>query len=81
MGPVHYIDEGQGPPIIFLHGNPDWSFRYHKITLGLKDRFRGIAVFPKEILASGGWLSQVRKATTNEKMAVSPVMAHTVVPT
>jgi haloalkane dehalogenase len=43
IGPVHYVDEGIGPPLLLLHGNPDWSFLYRKIILGLRDRFRCIA--------------------------------------
>ncbi len=43
VGPVHYIDEGSGPPLLLLHGNPDWSFLYRKIVLALRDRFRCIA--------------------------------------
>jgi haloalkane dehalogenase len=27
-GRMHSIDEGQGRPIVFLHGNPTWSFEY-----------------------------------------------------
>ena len=23
---VHYVDEGSGPPLLLLHGNPTWSF-------------------------------------------------------
>ncbi len=23
---VHYVDEGQGPTFLALHGNPTWSF-------------------------------------------------------
>jgi haloalkane dehalogenase len=23
---VHYVDEGSGPTLLFLHGNPTWSF-------------------------------------------------------
>jgi haloalkane dehalogenase len=41
---VHYIDEGQGPVFLALHGNPTWSFAYRHIVGGLKDRFRCIAV-------------------------------------
>ncbi len=44
VGPVHYIDEGAGPPILFLHGNPDWSFLYRKLVLALRDQFRCIAL-------------------------------------
>jgi haloalkane dehalogenase len=40
---VHYIDEGSGPPLLLLHGNPTWSFLYRQIVLGLRERFRCIA--------------------------------------
>ncbi len=23
---VHYVDEGDGPPLLLLNGNPSWSF-------------------------------------------------------
>jgi len=42
-GRIHYIDEGNGPPILFCHGNPTWSFLYREIVVGLRDRFRCIA--------------------------------------
>jgi len=41
---VHYIDEGTGPPLLLLHGNPTWSFLYRDIVTGLRDRYRCIAV-------------------------------------
>jgi haloalkane dehalogenase len=44
VGPVHYIDEGKGRPLLLLHGNPDWSFLYRNIVIGLKDRFRCVAL-------------------------------------
>ena len=37
---VHYIDEGGGPPLLLLHGNPTWSFLYREIVKGLRDRYR-----------------------------------------
>lgn len=43
-GRVHYVDEGEGPPIVFFHGNPTWSFLYRDIIAGLRDRFRCIAL-------------------------------------
>lgn len=43
VGRVHYIDEGAGPPILFLHGNPTWSFLYRGIVIRLRDRFRCVA--------------------------------------
>jgi haloalkane dehalogenase len=42
-GRVHYLDEGEGPPILFLHGNPTWSFLYRGVVIRLRDRFRCIA--------------------------------------
>src|SRR5918997_924323 len=41
---AHYADEGSGPPLLLLHGNPTWSFLYRKIIAGLRDRHRCIAV-------------------------------------
>ncbi len=38
----HYLDEGQGDPIIMLHGNPTWSFYYRNLANGLSSRFRTI---------------------------------------
>jgi haloalkane dehalogenase len=40
---VHYVDEGSGPPLLLLHGNPTWSFLYRDLIKGLRDRFRCIA--------------------------------------
>lgn len=36
-GPVqmHYLDEGTGPVVILLHGNPTWSFYYRDLVLTL----------------------------------------------
>ncbi len=36
-GPVkmHYIDEGSGPVVLMLHGNPTWSFYYRNLVLRL----------------------------------------------
>ncbi len=40
---VHYVDEGSGPPILLLNGNPSWSFGWRDVILGLRGRFRCIA--------------------------------------
>ena len=37
---MHYLDEGEGPPILMLHGNPTWSFYYRELVKGLRDRYR-----------------------------------------
>jgi haloalkane dehalogenase len=41
---VHYVDEGDGPVILFLHGNPTWSFLYRRMIQRLKHKFRCIAL-------------------------------------
>jgi haloalkane dehalogenase len=40
---VHYVDEGSGPPLLLLHGNPTWSFLWRDVIKGLSDRYRCIA--------------------------------------
>jgi haloalkane dehalogenase len=37
---MHYLDEGDGPPVVMLHGNPTWSFYYRNLVAGLRDRYR-----------------------------------------
>lgn len=37
-----YLDEGQGDPVVMLHGNPTWSFYYRNLIAALKDRYRCI---------------------------------------
>lgn len=43
VGPVHYVDEGEGRPLLMLHGNPDWSFLYRKFVSALRGEFRCVA--------------------------------------
>lgn len=40
---VHYVDEGDGLPLLMLHGNPTWSFLYRDLIKGLRHQFRCIA--------------------------------------
>ena len=41
-GRLHYIDEGEGTPVVMVHGNPSWSFYYRNVVSALKDRYRCI---------------------------------------
>ncbi|MCU1279358.1 MAG: alpha/beta hydrolase [bacterium] len=41
---VHYVDQGAGPTLLMLHGNPTYSFVYRHLIAGLADRFRCIAL-------------------------------------
>lgn len=36
----HFLDQGQGPLLLMVHGNPTWSFYYRRVVLGLRDSFR-----------------------------------------
>ena len=40
---IHYIDEGEGEVLLFLHGNPTWSFYYRNLIKSFKNRYRCIA--------------------------------------
>ncbi len=41
---MHYIDEGKGETILFVHGTPSWSFDYRNVIKKLKENHRCIAV-------------------------------------
>ena len=41
---MHFVDEGEGAPIVFVHGNPSWSFEFRHLIGGLQDRYRCIAM-------------------------------------
>jgi haloalkane dehalogenase len=40
---MHYVDEGKGNPIVFVHGNPAWSFLFRKLISSLSRKYRCIA--------------------------------------
>lgn len=42
-GQMHYVDEGQGEPIVFVHGTPTWSFVWRQQIKSLSRRYRCIA--------------------------------------
>ena len=37
-----YLDEGEGDPVVMLHGNPSWSYYWRHLVLGLRDGYRCI---------------------------------------
>lgn len=37
-----YLDEGKGPAVVMVHGNPSWSYLYRNLVGGLRDRYRCI---------------------------------------
>jgi len=42
-GWMHYIDEGRGAPVLFVHGTPTWSFEYRQVIKTLSPHVRCIA--------------------------------------
>ncbi len=40
---MHYVDEGQGQPIVMVHGTPTWSFLYRHLIKLLAPHYRCIA--------------------------------------
>ncbi|MDB4936389.1 MAG: hypothetical protein JWP87_3361 [Labilithrix sp.] len=41
---VHYVDEGKGPTLLFLHGNPSWSFQWRDLVRELRGSYRCVAL-------------------------------------
>lgn len=39
---MHYLDEGEGKPVVMVHGNPTWSFYYRELVKALRDDHRCI---------------------------------------
>jgi haloalkane dehalogenase len=40
---MHYVEEGEGDPILLLHGEPTWSFLYRKLVPSLRRAGRVLA--------------------------------------
>jgi cis-3-alkyl-4-acyloxetan-2-one decarboxylase len=41
---LHYIDKGEGRPVIMVHGNPTWSFYFRNLIQELSQDYRAIAM-------------------------------------
>jgi haloalkane dehalogenase len=42
-GKMHYVDQGSGPVLLFVHGTPAWSFTYRHLIKTLSENYRCIA--------------------------------------
>ena len=40
---MHYVDEGAGNPVLFLHGEPTWAYLYRKMIAPVADVARAVA--------------------------------------
>lgn len=43
-GNMHYIDEGEGSPVVMIHGTPSWSFIYRNLIKQLQANYRCVAM-------------------------------------
>lgn len=43
-GHIHYVDEGEGPTVLLLHGNPTWSYLYRNVIKELRGECRLVAL-------------------------------------
>ena len=41
---MHYVDEGAGPVLLLVHGNPTWSFYWREVIRAFRDRYRVVAI-------------------------------------
>lgn len=37
---LHYVDEGQGEPLLMVHGNPTWSFYWRNLIQAWRGKYR-----------------------------------------
>lgn len=42
-GRMQYVDEGEGPAVLLVHGTPTWSFEYRHLIEGLRGTHRCVA--------------------------------------
>ena len=72
---MHYLDEGEGDPVLLLHGEPTWSFLWRKIIPPIAARRRVIA---PDLIGFGrsdkpteiGWYSYDRHVASIERLVV-----------
>ena len=43
-GKMHYVDQGKGDVILFVHGSPTWSFLYRDFISSMSKKYRCIAI-------------------------------------
>jgi haloalkane dehalogenase len=49
--PMHLVDEGEGRPVLLLHGNPTWSFLWRKVLHDL--RGKGLRLIAPDLFGFG----------------------------
>ncbi len=79
---IHLEDEGSGPPVLFLHGNPDSSILWRQVIKEMKPRFRclapdlpgfGRSSFPQNFHCSLAEMAAFLEGLLNELRVSEPV--------
>lgn len=65
-GRMHYVDVGDGPTVLLVHGTPTWSFLYRRIINQLKAEYRVVA---PDLLGFGLSDKPVSEAVAPERQA------------
>ena len=61
---IHYIDEGSGDPILFLHGNPTSSYLWSNIIPHL------ILADDALLLTSSGWANPLNPTSITDLLTI-----------
>jgi haloalkane dehalogenase len=66
---VHYIDEGSGPLLLFVHAGPSWSFVFRGVIAQLGGRFRCVSLdFPGSGLSTAAEGVEVTLASSSRTL-------------
>ncbi len=83
---MHYIDQGKGPAVVMVHGNPTWSFYFRNVIKGLEKDFR--CIVPDHIgcgfsdkPAQGKEKGQYEYTLENRVRNLDELISHTLAPT
>jgi haloalkane dehalogenase len=41
---LHYVDQGEGSPLLMVHGNPTWSFYWRELITWFRESHRAVAI-------------------------------------
>lgn len=69
---MHYVDEGQGDPVLCLHGEPSWSYLYRKMIPRLS---KGNRVIAPDLIGFGKSDKLVHRADYTFAMHYSSLIA------
>jgi haloalkane dehalogenase len=78
---MHYLDEGQGEPVVMVHGNPSWCWLYRDLVAALKPKFRCLVPDHIGMGLSDRPADNVYKYTLDSRVADFSAWMDKVVPT